>query len=114
MKEEERGYLLNETGARKIAATCLSDFQEADAEFECGSGGVHLYREDILVYVDPGTLHEGSTSGAPAAGTHLFSRTPTLKDRHRPPVKDPCGGAGSEGREARLAEKPIRREDLAG
>jgi len=44
MKEEERGYLLNETGARKIAGNVLSDFQKLMPSLNVDPVEVYIYR----------------------------------------------------------------------
>lgn len=51
MKEEDRGYLLNEIGARKIAAKVLTDFQKLMPEFSVDPIEVHIYRRGHPLYM---------------------------------------------------------------
>jgi protoporphyrinogen oxidase len=50
MKEEDRGYLLNEIGARKIAANVLRDFQNLMPGFDVDPIEVHIYRRGHPMY----------------------------------------------------------------
>jgi protoporphyrinogen oxidase len=59
MKEEERGYLLNEIGARKIAAHVLTDFQKLMPAFNVDPVEVHIYRRGHPLYMStPGLYTE--------------------------------------------------------
>ena len=51
MKEEERGYLLNEAGARKVAANVLRDFQKLMPDFNVDPLEVHIYRRGHPMYM---------------------------------------------------------------
>ncbi|MGO9088909.1 MAG: FAD-dependent oxidoreductase [Candidatus Sulfotelmatobacter sp.] len=51
MKEEDRGYLLNEIGARKIAANVLRDFQKLMPETNVDPVEVHIYRRGHPMYM---------------------------------------------------------------
>ena len=51
MKEEDRGYLLNEIGARKIAANVLSDFQKLMPGMNVDPVEVHIYRRGHPMYM---------------------------------------------------------------
>lgn len=57
MKEEQRGYLLNETGARKIAANVLSDFQKLMPELNVDPVEVHIYRRGHPLYMSAPGLY---------------------------------------------------------
>ena len=59
MKEEDRGYLLTEIGARKIAASVLSDFQKLMPETNVDPIEVHIYRRGHPMYMStPGLFTE--------------------------------------------------------
>lgn len=51
MKEEDRGYLLNEVGARKIAANVLADFQKLMPQTNVDPLEVHIYRRGHPLYM---------------------------------------------------------------
>jgi protoporphyrinogen oxidase len=57
MKEEERGYLLNEIGARKIAAHVLSDFQKLMPGFNVDPVEVHIYRRGHPLFMSTPGLY---------------------------------------------------------
>jgi protoporphyrinogen oxidase len=57
MKEEERPYLLNETGARKIAANVLRDFKKLTPETNADPLEVHIYRRGHPVYMSTPGLY---------------------------------------------------------
>jgi protoporphyrinogen oxidase len=57
MKEEERGYLLNETGARKIAGNVLSDFQKLMPSLNVDPVEVHIYRRGHPMYMSTPGLY---------------------------------------------------------
>jgi len=111
MKEEDRGYLLNEIGARRIAAHVLSDFQKLMPELNVDPVEVHIYRR----------------------GHPLYMSTPGLYTEVQPLVREPMdriffANTDSEGPEstinegvlaarravkeveARLAGKPVPKE----
>ncbi|MGA7908313.1 MAG: FAD-dependent oxidoreductase [Candidatus Sulfotelmatobacter sp.] len=59
MKEEDRGYLLNEIGARKIAANVLQDFQKLMPGLNVDPIEVHIYRHGHPLYMStPGLYTE--------------------------------------------------------
>ncbi len=59
MKEEERGYLLNEIGARKIAANVLTDFQKLMPGLNVDPVEVHIYRRGHPMFMStPGLYTE--------------------------------------------------------
>ncbi|MFZ0773105.1 MAG: FAD-dependent oxidoreductase [Candidatus Sulfotelmatobacter sp.] len=57
MKEEERGYLLNEIGARKIAANVLADFQKLAPGLNVDPVEVHIYRRGHPLYMSTPGLY---------------------------------------------------------
>ena len=57
MKEEDRGYLLNEIGARKIAANVLSDFQKLMPALNIDPVEVHIYRRGHPLYMSTPGLY---------------------------------------------------------
>src|SRR5215469_12905779 len=59
MREEDRGQLLFEAGARKIAAKVLSDFQKLGNGFNVDPVEVHIYRRGHPMFVSaPGVYTE--------------------------------------------------------
>jgi protoporphyrinogen oxidase len=59
MKGEDRGYLLNEIGCRKIAANVLSDFQKLMPGMNVDPIEVHIYRRGHPLYTStPGLYTE--------------------------------------------------------
>jgi protoporphyrinogen oxidase len=59
MKEDDRGYLLNEIGCRKIAANVLSDFQKLMPGLNVDPIEVHIYRRGHPLYMStPGLYTE--------------------------------------------------------
>jgi protoporphyrinogen oxidase len=57
MKEEDRGYLLNEIGARKIAANVLRDFQRVMPGLDVDPIEVHIYRRGHPMYMSTPGLY---------------------------------------------------------
>jgi protoporphyrinogen/coproporphyrinogen III oxidase len=57
MKEEERSHLLNEAGARTIAANVLSDFQTLMPETNVDPIEVHIYRRGHPLYMSTPELY---------------------------------------------------------
>jgi len=57
MKAEDRGYLLNEIGARKIAANVLSDFQKLMPGLNVDPVEVHIYRRGHPMYMSKPGLY---------------------------------------------------------
>jgi len=57
MKEEDRGYLLNEIGARKIAANVLRDFQKVMPGSDVDPIEVHIYRRGHPMYMSTPGLY---------------------------------------------------------
>jgi protoporphyrinogen/coproporphyrinogen III oxidase len=57
MKEEDRGYLLTEIGARKIAANVLTDFQKLMPGLNVDPLEVHIYRRGHPLYMSTPGLY---------------------------------------------------------
>jgi oxygen-dependent protoporphyrinogen oxidase len=57
MAEENRGYLLNEIGARKIAANVLNDFQKLMPGLNVDPVEVHIYRRGHPLYMSTPKLY---------------------------------------------------------
>jgi len=57
MKEDDRGYLLNEIGARKIAANVLTDFQKLMPGLNVDPIEVHIYRRGHPLYMSTPGLY---------------------------------------------------------
>jgi oxygen-dependent protoporphyrinogen oxidase len=57
LKEEERSHLLNETGARRIAANVLSDFQKLMPSLNVDPVEVHIYRRGHPLYMSTPGLY---------------------------------------------------------
>ncbi len=57
MPEENRGYLLNEAGARKVAANVLSDFQKLMPGLNVDPIEVHIYRRGHPLYMSTPGLY---------------------------------------------------------
>jgi protoporphyrinogen oxidase len=57
LKEEERTHLLNENGARRIAANVLSDFQKLMPAFDVDPVEVHIYRRGHPLYMSTPGLY---------------------------------------------------------
>ncbi len=59
MKEEDRHQLLSDTGARRVAANVLSDFQKLMPQFNVDPVEVHIYRRGHPLYMStPGLWTE--------------------------------------------------------
>jgi protoporphyrinogen oxidase len=57
MKEDDRGYLLNEIGCRKIAANVLNDFQKLMPGLNVDPIEVHIYRRGHPMYMSAPGLY---------------------------------------------------------
>ena len=76
MKEEERGYLLNEIGARKIAANVLRDFQKLMPGTNVDPVEVHIYRRGHPLYMStPGLYTEVQPLARHAMDRIFFANT---------------------------------------
>jgi protoporphyrinogen oxidase len=57
MKEDDRGYLLTESGCRKIAANVLADFQKLMPQMDVDPVEVHIYRRGHPMYMSTPRLY---------------------------------------------------------
>jgi len=116
MKEEERGYLLNETGARKIAGKVLSDFQKLMPSLNVDPVEVHIYRRGHPMYMSTPGLY---TRVQPAARQPLerifFANTDSEGPASATSEAIHAAQRAVKEVEARLAGKPMpAQKALAG
>jgi protoporphyrinogen oxidase len=113
MKEEDRGQLLSEAGARRIAANVLSDFQKLTPTLSVDPVEVHIYRRGHPLYMStPGLF----TQIQPLA-RHPMDRVFFANTDSQGPESTTNGGILAAQRavkevEARLAGKPMPREKV--
>ena len=112
MKEEERGYLLNERGARKIAASVLSDFQKLMPTSNVDPVEVHIYRRGHPLYMSTPGLY---TQIQPLA-RHPMDRVFFANTDSEGPESTTNGGILAAQRavkevEARLSGRPARKQE---
>jgi protoporphyrinogen oxidase len=116
MKEEDRGYLLNEIGARKIAANVLKDFQKLMPGMDVDPIEVHIYRRGHPMYMSQPKVY---TQVQPAT-RHPMDRIFFANTDSEGPVSTTNGGILAAQRavkevEARLAGKPMpKKKAVAG
>jgi protoporphyrinogen oxidase len=111
MKQEDRGYLLNEIGARKIAANVLSDFQKLMPGLNVDPVEVHIYRRGHPLYMSTPGLY---TQVQPLA-RHPMDRVFFANTDSEGPESTTNQGILAAQRavkevEARLAGKPMPKE----
>jgi oxygen-dependent protoporphyrinogen oxidase len=111
MKEEDRGYLLNEIGARKIAANVLKDFQKLMPGLNVDPVEVHIYRRGHPMYMSQPKLY---TQVQPLV-RHPMNRVFFANTDSEGPVSTTNGGILAAQRavqeaEARLAGKPLPKQ----
>jgi protoporphyrinogen/coproporphyrinogen III oxidase len=111
MKEEERGYLLNEIGARKIAANVLSDFQKLMPGLNVDPLEVHIYRRGHPLYMSTPGLY---TQVQPVA-RHAMDRVFFANTDSEGPESTTAGGINAAERavkeaEARLSGRPAPKQ----
>jgi monoamine oxidase len=116
MKEEDRGYLLNEVGARKIAAHVLSDFQKLMPSLNVDPVEVHIYRRGHPLFMStPGLYTQVQPLARQAMDRVFFANTDS-----EGPESTTNGGILAAQRavkevEARLAGKPLpKQKAIAG
>ena len=113
MREEDRGYLLNEIGARKIAANVLTDFQKLMPGLNVDPVEVHIYRRGHPLYMSTPKLY---TQVQPLA-RHAMDRVFFANTDSEGPESTTNTGILAAQRavkevEARLAGKPAPKEHL--
>jgi oxygen-dependent protoporphyrinogen oxidase len=114
MKEEDRGYLLNEIGARKIAANVLKDFQKLMPGLNVDPVEAHIYRRGHPMYMSQPKLY---TQVQPLV-RHPMNRVFFANTDSEGPVSTTNGGILAAQRavkeaEARLAGKPLPKQKAA-
>jgi len=108
MAEENRGYLLNEIGARKIAANVLTDFQKLMPGLNVDPVEVHIYRRGHPLYMStPGLYTQVQPLARQPMDRIFFANTDS-----EGPESTTNGGILAAQRavkevEARLAGKPM-------
>jgi monoamine oxidase len=114
LKEEERSHLLNETGARRIAANVLSDFQKLMPSMNVDPVEVHIYRRGHPLYMStPGLYTQVQPLVRQPMDRVFFANTDS-----EGPESTTNGGILAAQRavkevEARLAGKPVPKEKAA-
>jgi protoporphyrinogen/coproporphyrinogen III oxidase len=115
LKEEERSHLLSETGARKIAANVLSDFQKLMPDLNVDPIEVHIYRRGHPLYMSTPGLY---TQVQPLV-RHPLDRVFFANTDSEGPESTTNEGILAAQRavkevEARLAGKPAPQKTTAG
>jgi protoporphyrinogen oxidase len=111
MTEENRGYLLNEIGGRKIAANVLTDFQKLMPEFNVDPVEVHIYLRGHPLYMStPGLYRQVQPLARHPMDRVFFANT----DSEGPESTANTGILAAQRAvkqvEARLAGKPMPKE----
>ena len=111
LKEEERSHLLNETGARRVAANVLSDFQKLMPSFNVDPVEVHIYRRGHPLYMStPGLFTQVQPLVRQPLERVFFANT----DSEGPESTTNAGILAAQRAvkevEARLAGKPMPKE----
>jgi len=111
MKEEDRGYLLNETGARKIAANVLRDFQKLTPETNVDPVEVHIYRRGHPIYMStPGLFTQVQPLVRQPMDRVFFANTDSEGPESTTNEAVLAAGRAVKQAEARLAGKPAPKE----
>jgi protoporphyrinogen oxidase len=111
MSEENRGYLLNEIGARKIAANVLADFQKLMPGLNVDPVEVHIYRRGHPLYMStPGLYTQVQPLARQSLDRVFFANT----DSEGPESTTNAGILAAQRAvkevEARLAGKPAPKQ----
>jgi len=107
LSEDDRGYLLNEIGARKIAQSVLKDFQKLFPGSDVDPVEVHIYRRGHPMFMcTPGLFTQVQPVARQPFGRIFFANTDSES-----PVSDTSGAITAARRavkeaEHRLAGKP--------
>jgi oxygen-dependent protoporphyrinogen oxidase len=111
MKEEDRGYLLNEIGARKIAANVLRDFQKLMPGFDVDPVEVHIYRRGHPLYMStPGLYTQVQPLTRHPMDRVFFANTDSEGPESTANEAILAGRRAVKEVEARLAGKPMPKE----
>jgi len=111
MKEEDRGYLLNEIGARKIAANVLHDFQKLMLGTNVDPVEVHIYRRGHPLYMSQPKLYtEVQPLVRQPTDRIFFANTDSEGPESTTNKAILAGQRAVKQAEARLAGKPMPKE----
>jgi protoporphyrinogen oxidase len=111
MKEDDRGYLLTESGARKIAENVLSDFQKLMPAMNVDPIEVHIYRRGHPMYMSAPRIYTEVQPVARQSMDRIFFANTDSEG----PVSTTNGGIHAAQRavkeaEARLAGRPAPKQ----
>lgn len=115
MKEDDRGYLLTESGCRKIAENVLTDFQKLVPELNVDPLEVHIFRRGHPMYMTtPGLYTQVQPLTRAPMDRIFFANT----DSEGPESTTNMGILAAQRAvrqvEARLAGRPMPKEKAAG
>jgi protoporphyrinogen oxidase len=111
MKEEDRGYLLTESSARKIAANVLTDFQKLMPGLNADPIEVHIYRRGHPLYMStPGLYTEVQPLVRRPLDRVFFANTDSEGPESTTNEGILAAQRAVKQAEARLAGKPMPRE----
>ena len=115
MKEEDRGYLLNEIGARKIAANVLRDFQKLTPETNVDPLEVHIYRRGHPMYMStPGLYTQVQPLARQPMDRIFFANTDSEGPESTTNEAMVAARRAVRQAEARLAGTPAKEKAVAG
>jgi len=111
MKEEDRGYLLNEIGARRVAANVLRDFQKLMPGLNVDPIEVHIFRRGHPLYVStPGLYTEVQPLARRSLDRIFFANTDSEGPESTINEAVLAAQRAVKEVEARLAGKPMPKE----
>ncbi len=111
MKEEDRGYLLNEIGARKIAANVLHDYQKLMPGSNVDPIEVHIYRRGHPLYMStPGLYTQVQPLVRQPLDRVFFANTDSEGPESTTNAGIHAAQRAVKEAEARLAGKPATKE----
>lgn len=111
MKEEDRGYLLNEIGSRKIAANVLRDFQKLTPGTNVDPIEVHIYRRGHPMFMStPGLYTQVQPLARQPMDRVLFANTDSQGPESTTNEAIVAAQRAVRQTEARLAGKPAGKE----
>jgi len=111
LREEERGNLLTESGARKIAANVLRDFQRLTPETNTDPVEVHIYRRGHPIYMStPGLYTQVQPIARQPMDRVFFANTDSQGPESTTNEAIVAARRAVRQVEARLAGKPAGKE----
>jgi protoporphyrinogen/coproporphyrinogen III oxidase len=114
MKEEDRGYLLNEIGARKIATNVLRDFQKLMPGTDVDPVEVHIYRRGHPLYMSmPGLYTQWQPLARHPMDRVFFANTDSEGPESTTNKGILAAHRAVQEAEARLAGKPVPKQTSA-